>query len=195
MSVILKLMQPDTEQPYWQPGQNEDMAQDVGASDETAEAHVNQSDEPITWQASEYIQHDKAILWYVSLTSVTVILVLVSIFLIKSYTFAALLVVMAVSVAILAGRPPRVMRYSLSNLGLHVDDKFFGYHDFRAFGVVQDGPVPSIVLIPIKRFMPAVNVYFPSEQGEEIVDFFGAYLPMEHIELDLVEKLARRLRF
>jgi hypothetical protein len=50
------------------------------------------------------------------------------------------------------------------------------------------------VLIPHKRFMPSVNVYFPAESGEEIVDVFGESLPMEHVEPDIIDKLSRKLR-
>ena len=187
-------MKPEQGQTYWQPDQDEP-ALGPDPVEVAQQQPVAPSDQPISWQASEYVQHDKQMLWYVTLASVTVILLLLSIFLIKSWTFAVLIVVMAVSVAVLAGRPPRTMQYTLSAQGLHVNEKTFSYHDFRAFGVIQDGPLYSIVLIPNKRFMPAVNVYFPPEQGEQIVDLFGAILPMEHLELDIIEKLTRKLRF
>lgn len=189
-------MQPEQGQTYWQPDQEHDdepLNTEPVEQVETPPPHP--TDQPITWQASEYIQHDKQMMWYAVLAGATVLLLLVSIFLVKSWTFAVLIIVMAISVAILAGRPPRVMQYTLSAQGLQVNEKAFSYHDFRAFGVIQDGPLYSVILIPNKRFMPAVNVYFPAEQGEHIVDLFGAVLPMEHLELDLVEKITRKLRF
>jgi hypothetical protein len=48
--------------------------------------------------------------------------------------------------------------------------------------------------MPRKRFSPAVTVYFPKEKGEEIVDVFGARLPMEEVKLDLIDKIVRKLR-
>lgn len=189
-------MQPEQGQTYWQPDQNDEAPLGAEPSSQSpVEQPPTVSDQPISWQASEYVQHDKEMLWYVALIIITAALVLISVFLIKSWTFAALLVVMAISVAVLASRPPRIMQYTLSAQGLQVNEKTFSYHDFRAFGILQDGPLHSIVLIPNKRFMPAVNVYFPAEQGEQIVDLFGAILPMEHLELDIIDKLTRKLRF
>lgn len=156
-----------------------------------AEPHAG----PVTWQASEYIHHEKDGVWFIGLIVVSVVLVALSIFLIKSWTFTALIVVMAASVVIYARRPPRTLTYSLSYQGLAVNEKTYSLNDFRAFGIVQDGPLFSIVLIPVKRFMPSVNVYFPQEQGEKIVDVLGESVPMEHIELDAIDKLVKKLRF
>lgn len=151
-------------------------------------------DEPITWQASEYVHHDKQAIWYIALIGITVALLALAIFM-KAWTFAALVVALGVGVGVLAGRPPHTARYTLSESGLRVDEKSFAYHDFRSFGVIQEDAFASVVLIPTKRFMPAVNIYFPTEMGEQIVDILGSFLPMEQIELDFVEKLARKLHF
>lgn len=186
-------MKPDDGQTYWQADQDDQplSSEEYGAEGELESVPVA---DPITWTASEYVQHDKQIAWYLALTIVTILLLGVAIFM-KAWTFAVLIIVMGVSVGVLAGRPPRSVKYTLSEYGLRVDEKNFGYHDFRAFGVIQDSALHSIVLIPNKRFMPAVTVYFPSEMGEQIVDIFGAFLPMENVELDFIEKFARKIRF
>ncbi len=150
---------------------------------------------PISWQASEYIQHDKAGGWFLALLGVAAVLLLVDIFLVKSWTFGALIVVMTIGVFVLARRSPRTLNYTLSSQSLQIDDKHFSMHDFRAFGVLQEDAIYSVQLIPIKRFMPAVNVYFPPEYGEKIVDIFGSVLPMEHLEPDFIDRLTRKIRF
>ena len=153
------------------------------------------SPEALSWQASEYVHHEKDKIWFLILFGAAIALVAVAILVIQSITFAVLVVVMAITLAVFAVRPPRINNYSVTASGIQINDKHFLYHDFRYFGIVQDGPLYSAVLIPNKRFMPAVTIYFPSENGEEIVDALGAYLPMEHVELDLVDQLVRRLRF
>jgi hypothetical protein len=124
---------------------------------------------------------------------VAVILAAISIFLIKSITFAVLVAVMALTLIVMSRRAPRVLDYQLSPQGLQIGAKAFAFHEFRAFGVVQEGPLYSVVLMPNKRFMPAVNVYFPPEDGEQIVDILGGVLPMEHVEPDILDKVVRRL--
>ena len=60
--------------------------------------------------------------------------------------------------------------------------------------MLEDGGSFAIVLTPRKRFSPRVTVYFPQENGEAIVDAFGARLPMEEVKLDLLDKIVRALR-
>lgn len=151
--------------------------------------------ESLSWQASEYVHHEKERLWFVLLILGALALLAVAIFLIKSYTFAALIVVMTIALGVYAVRPPKIISYQLSSSGVQINDKHFHFHDFRYFGVIEDGPLYLIMLIPNKRFMPAINLYFPAESGEVIVDAIGARLPMEHVELDAFDKMMRYLRF
>jgi hypothetical protein len=150
---------------------------------------------PIAWEASEYVHHEKNMGWFVVLAIATLLLVAFALFVIKSYSFALLIPVMAATIIVFARRPPRILHYNLTAQGLDIDGKHYSYHDFRAFAVIQDGPLYSIMLIPIKRFMPSVNVYFPEEHGEAIVDSFGKILPIEDHDLDFMDQLVRKLRF
>ena len=152
-------------------------------------------EKPIACEASEYVHHEKNTGWFVALIVLAAILAAFAMFVMKSYTFALLVCVMAVAIVVFARRPPRILHYSLTAQGLDIDGRHYSYHDFRAFAVVQDGPLYSILLIPVKRFMPSVTVYFPEENGDAIVQSLGSILPIEQHELDFMEQIARRLRF
>lgn len=149
----------------------------------------------LEWQASEYVEHEKSLKWFIVLGAVTAALVALAIFLLKNYTFAVLLVVMAAAIVVWAKRPAREMYYKLETATIWVNDKPFALHDFRAFGLVQDGAIYTVTLLPNKRFSPGVTVYFPHELGEQIVDVLGASLPMEDMEPDWIDKLTRKLNF
>lgn len=176
-----------------QEGQNYWQAEQVEAPVEQVVAP--QPSQPVTWQASEYIHHEKDFFWFAGLVLVAAALIAVSLFLVQSWTFTALVVVMVISVVVFALRPPRTLSYTLSGQSLDVNEKQYHLSEFRAFGVVQDGPLFSIVLLPVKRFMPSLTVYFPHEHGEEIVDHLGDYIPMEEINLDIIDRAVRKLRF
>ncbi|HEX8389850.1 MAG TPA: hypothetical protein VF597_00315 [Candidatus Saccharimonadales bacterium] len=148
-----------------------------------------------TWQTSEFVHHQKNTIWFVALAGIAVLLLVIDVLLVKSWTFGALIIVMAVAVAVVGHREPRLINYQLSNQGLQIDDKQFGLDDFRAFGVIQEGDQTSVRLVPNKRFMPMVSVYLPADQAAEIVDIFGTRLPLEPIEPDPLERLTQRLRF
>ncbi len=149
----------------------------------------------LDWQASEYIHREKNQLWFVGLGLITLVLLAVAIFLVKDYIFALLVVVMAVAIVVFARRPVHDMQYQLNYSTITVNGKSFSLRDFRAFGVLKDDAVYSISLLPVKRFAPSVNVHFPPEYGEQIVDMLGASLPMEEIEPDLVDIVTKKLGF
>lgn len=147
----------------------------------------------ISWEAEEYVVREKNAWWYVGLIAVGLALSGIAI-LLQAWTFLAVIVLSVVALMVYAMRPPRMLHYSLSNNGLSEGDKLYNYADFKAFGILKEGKHFAIVLTPRKRFSPRVTVYFPEAQGEEIVDAFGARLPMEEVKLDLLDKLIKFLR-
>ncbi len=149
----------------------------------------------MSWEASEYIHHTKSPLWFMGYAAIMLVLLAVAYFLTQAWTFVVLVVVMAIAIGVFATRPPRTLHYALTESGLQIEESHYRYNEFRAFGIIADGGLYSIMLIPTKRFMPAVSVYFAEEDGEKIVDILGSRLPMEELHLDFVDRLMRRLRF
>lgn len=167
------------------------------AAEQTPPAQPEESpvdDQVVQWRATEYIQQDKNTPWFVAFALVTLGLMAIAIFVIQSWTFAVLVPVMAVALLTYTQRPPRLMSYSMSRKGLHVNDHLYPFVDFKAFGVIHDGAEYSIMLVPTKRFRPGVSVYFPENVGEQLVDMLGTRLPMRELHLDFVDRLIRKLR-
>jgi hypothetical protein len=150
--------------------------------------------EPIRWQANEYIHHEKNTMWFVVFAVAVLVLMAIAIFLMQSITFAILVPVMAAALLVYTHRPPRVLEYTLSRQGIHVNDHLYSFGEFKSFGVIRDGEEYSVMLIPTKRFKQGVTIYFPEESGEAIVDMLGARLPMQELHLDIVDKIIRKLR-
>ena len=150
--------------------------------------------EPVHWQAHEYVHHEKSAMWFIVFGVIALSFMLFVVFIIKDISFAILVPVMAAALLVYAYRPPRLLDYTLSKHGLHVNDRLYSFNEFKGFRVIHDGEEYSIMLVPTKRFKLGVSVYFPEEAGEAIVDMLGARLPMENIQLDLVDKITRKLR-
>jgi hypothetical protein len=159
-----------------------------------AESQDDENETPeVQWEASEYIHHDRGVLWFVALGAVVLVLGGLA-FWLKAWTFLGLLVVMVAALVVYTHRPPRTLSYSLSMHGLNIDGKRYHYEEFKAFGIQHDGVFYSIVLIPIKRFMPAVTMFFDHNDGEGIVDILGTHLPMQEMEPDFMDQVLRKLR-
>jgi ABC-type multidrug transport system fused ATPase/permease subunit len=194
---------------YWQheePDENiapekvEEPEEDEQPTDKEAEVkeptgkRLPKTDEIVNWDAKEHIEYTNDAAWYTMMIAVALALLAVAIFLTHSWTFAVLIVICVLALVIYVKRPPRDVHFSLSSEGLRIDDKLYDFDTFKAFGVLQDGEYYSIVLIPKKQFAASTSVYFPEDQGESIVDIFGAYLPMQDVKLDVIARLLRKLR-
>lgn len=147
----------------------------------------------ISWEAEEYVVRDKTTWWYVGLIAVGLVLSGISVWL-QWWSFLVVVVLSIVSLIIYAMRPPRILHYTLSNKGLSEGERLYEYSEFKSFGILQENGHFAIVLTPVKRFSPRMMVYFPQSQGEEIVDAFGARLPMAEVKLDVLDKLIKFLR-
>jgi hypothetical protein len=178
VAPVVPSVQPDAAQPSQTP------TEQVLAPDEN----------PVRWQATEYIHRHKGALWFVIFGIVVVAATGLAIFLMQSITFAILVPVMAAALIVYSYRPPRVLDYTLSRQGLHVNDRLYPFAEFKGFGVIHDDDEYSIMLIPTKRFKPGVYIYFPEEAGEAIVDMLAARLPMQELRMDLVDRVIRKLR-
>lgn len=147
----------------------------------------------VSWEAEEYIEHERNIWWYIGLFIVGIGLCVLSAFL-GWWTFLALVIVCIIAILVTTTRPPRKIHYSLDKDGLTEGGKLHKYDEFRAFGILKEGSHFSAVLIPKKRFALQVKVYFPGNSGEAIVDALGARLPMEEVKLDFLDKIVNFLR-
>ncbi len=148
----------------------------------------------VSWEASEYIHRSKDALWTLGFIAVSLLSLGGAIWL-QAWTFVALIVVMAIAMGVFAFRPPHVAKYNLSHQGLEINGKLYAFSEFRAFGVRPEEAFFIVLLIPVKRFMPAITVYFAEDDGEKIVDIFGAHLPMEEMQPDPIDSLMRHIHF
>jgi len=191
-------MNPDEQkQNYWETPESEQPEQVTPEVEEVQQpsAGLEASDNPVTWTAQEYVHIDKSPLWFILFVIVVLGLISVDVFILKSWTFSALVVVMAVAIIIYTRRPPRALTYALSaKQGLYVGERLYHFEEFKSFGLIRDGEHNSIMLIPTKRFAPGVSVYFPDDAGEKIVDILGQRLPMEELKLDVIDIVVRKLR-
>lgn len=151
--------------------------------------------EPVfTWQASEYIHHQKKTTWFIVFFGVVAVLAALAI-LFKQWTSLAVLLAMVAALMVYANKEPRVLSYTLSDAGIRIGDKEYGYDQFKSFAVLQDLAWHAIDLEPLQRFMPRMTILFDDEHLDAIVDKLSEHLPREDRRPDIIERLTRYLRF
>lgn len=206
------LMQPgDTIKPGEQPAQNspevpESQAPTQEATDQSGwtfreeepsrqTAASDASTAEVNWTASEYVAHDKGTGWFMGLAAATGLATVVVYLLTGDIVTVVVVLVVAIVFGAFALRKPRVLSYKIDNSGITIADKHYPYASFRSFAVQEEGAIDSILLIPLKRFMPGLSIYFPPEQEDQIVGTLGAYLPHEERPPDAIDRLMRKVRF
>lgn len=153
------------------------------------------SSEPLVWEASEYIHHEKDFTWFAIFGVATAVVMLLMYLILEDILSLLVVALMAVAVVVYANRPPRVLRYGVSDDGVDIGERKYSFESFKSFSIVQEGAIESIILNPLQRFMPPITVYFAPEQGQQIVDILSHYLPLREYEPDFVDRFATRIRF
>jgi len=123
-------------------------------------------------------------------------LVVAVVYLITREVFSAIVIVLAASLfGVTAQRKPRTLQYQVDSHGVSIGSKAYQYGLFKSFSVLEEGAFSSIQLMPLKRFMPPISLFYPPEQEEQIVNTLGSYLPHEERTHDPIDRLMRRVRF
>lgn len=155
---------------------------------------ASESKTSINWSITEAPKRDFSPKWYAGVVFGFLALIALAIFVIKSWSFVVLLVISALALVVFIRRPSRTIHYSLSTDGVSIDGVNHAFDKFKSFGVMsKSDQTHRLVLIPTKRFSPALEVDFESKEGEAIVDFVGARLPMQKVEANFVDNIIDRL--
>lgn len=156
---------------------------------------IAQTSESVQWSASEFIAYQKTAGWYLLLffgiTAVAAIVFLAT----QDYLSSGAIVIAGILFLVFASRKPRVLAYSINSSGLTIGEKHYAFKDFRSFSIIEETHVRSIMLTPLKRFMPAISMYFEPSDEQKITEALSAYLPYEDRKQDAIDKVMQRLRF
>jgi hypothetical protein len=160
------------------------------------EPHEKQdTHDPVTWTASEFVAHHKSAGWYFGLLAGTAAVTGLVYLFTRDAISAVSIGVVGILFAILSSKKPRQLSYAVDSRGIHIGDKLYPYGVFKSFSIQQEGVLGYISLLPLKRFMPEISVYFPPENGDEIVKILSNNLPYEHRQEQSIDRLMKRMRF
>lgn len=149
----------------------------------------------VKWTASEFVAHEKSLGWYGLLLVATVALSGLVYLLNKDFISVGVILLAGLVLGVYAGHRPRQLEYRLSEQGLSIGQKYYGYNQFKSFSISDEGAFSAIVLMPLKRFAPAITMYYAPDDEDIIAGILSTQLPMEEHHPDAVDSLMRRIRF
>lgn len=147
-----------------------------------------------TWDASEYIYHEKPSFYYVGLWVATALIAAVLAFF-QQWLSIAVVVVMALAVMVYSRKQPRTLSYQLDSSGVTIHGNTQPYAEFHSYSVMQDTAWYSVDLEPNKRFIPRLTLICENDDIETINQILGQHLPRVDRNPDWIESLTRYLRF
>lgn len=168
---------------------NQDKSQDIEMPEVNQQTFVS-------WTASEFIAYQKDTGWYIKALLVLVVIAGLSYLITSGDIASVVIIVIVIGVFIsFASRQPRTLTYQVTNKGLQVGEKLYAYNTLKSFAVIDEGNINSIDLIPLKRFMPSVSIYFDPKDETAIVQALGEFLPKEDRQQAPIDKLMHKIRF
>jgi hypothetical protein len=151
--------------------------------------------EVVKWTASEYVDHAKGPAWFALMGIALFIVVGVLYFVTKDILASVLVGLAGITFGVFAGRRPQVLEYSISPGGITIGQRTHTFDDFKSFSLTESGPLPAILLLPLRRFLPPITIFYDPKEEDKIIDALADYLPHEDREPDLVDRLMSRIRF
>jgi hypothetical protein len=150
---------------------------------------------PMTWTASEFISHEKSSRWYGGLILAAILAAGLIYLFTKDIISASFVLIAALFFGIMAARKPRELQYSLHGNSLKIGQKNYTLDQFRSFAVIDEGAIPSIVFMPLKRFSPLITIYYAPDDEHKIIDILADRLPFEERDQDPLDRFMHRIRF
>ena len=165
------------------------------ATDHSPARETVETKDSVEWTASEYVAHQKTASWYVQLFLATVVVAALVYVITRDTMSTGVMLFAGLVFAVVAARKPKVLAYRLDQGGLTVGQKYYPYSQFKSFALMQEGPLATIIFMPLKRFNPSVDIYIPPDNADAILEVLSNNLPFETRKPGLVDTFAHRIRF
>lgn len=168
---------------------------DKGSSTPNDAKTQKKTTKSVRWSAAEYADHDKSVAWYATLVFAAIVFSAVVYLITKDKIAAGIIIFAGVIFAVYGGRKPRILNYVLEDTGITIDTKFYDFELFRSFSVVDVENPPSLLFVPLKRFMPLMTIYYPKKDEDKIMAILNNRLPIDNKGYDVMERFLRRINY
>jgi len=148
----------------------------------------------MSWEASEFVQHDKPAWWYPAFLGLMLLFCALAALLHQLLT-VPLVVVVALAVWVYSRKPPRTLHYSLDDYGLTIEAKLLPYNHFRSYSPHSAVGWEEIELEPAKRFSPRLTLIISKDNRAATEQILALHLPKVERSHDLIEQFARYIKF
>lgn len=143
---------------------------------------------PIRWSAHEHGLRERDRSWYVALGIAAVCFATIAVIL-GNVLFGVLILLAALTLALLARHPPKLAEFEISDLGVTIDNELHRYEEIISFWVEEKHEPPMLFIDTVKPLSP--NFIVPLEHVDP--KLVRAYLVERAEEVPMRESLSHRI--
>jgi hypothetical protein len=148
----------------------------------------------ISWTSKDGFSYQKGLRWYFIFMLLVVIVAIVIYLTTKDKITTAVIVVSGIILAVYSSRKPRDVNYSINQYGFKIKDREYKLGNYKSFSIIKhDANNLSIVLTPLKRFLPYAYLYL-GDNSQQVIEMVGRILPLEKKNNDFLERLLRYIK-
>lgn len=167
----------------------------AGSQPVMAQEIATVDDDQIEWTALEFEERPKSFVWYFYLAIVVAVVAILVYLASKDYFGTGLVVVIGLLFAFSASRKPRKLNYRLSANGINIAGRARHFSSFKAFWLSMDAAEPSFSLLPLKRFVPTLKIFFDGADLDKISKILSDNLPLTEPRLDPIDRFLQKIHF
>jgi hypothetical protein len=133
--------------------------------------------EIISWEAPEYIQHEKGWKWFF-IAGFSVIALMISSLLVGNWTLALALIALSVVYVWQHFFTPKHVKIIISGTGIKVGDKEYPYQNIDSFWIIYKPPhVKTLNLRSKSRFLPDISIQLNDQDPSEVREYLCSQIP------------------
>jgi hypothetical protein len=142
--------------------------------------HKKITSDAVVWMVPEFEQHAKSFGWFAILGLVVAVISVIIYLFTRDWMSPIFVIGLAALAWYYAHRKPEDRSLSLDLEGLDMGKNFYPLSSFKSFAVDStSGVIPSIVLYPLRRFMPPLTLNCPTDKLAAILNLLATSLPVE----------------
>lgn len=149
----------------------------------------------LSWDAPEFIDHDRDVKWYLSAVVLGIGLLAYSLFTRDWYFIVILVIVVPVAFKYLHIKP-ELKRYGISRVGITVDERLYSFDEIHSFWIVYQPPVKTLDILSTRKYFPNLTIQLGDQDPVIVKNILKKYIPEQEKRGEaFMDKVTRIIKF
>ncbi|MFA7686035.1 MAG: hypothetical protein WCX95_04520 [Candidatus Gracilibacteria bacterium] len=131
----------------------------------------------ITWEAPEYVVHEKGLIWKITMLIIVALIAGLSLYY-DSWTFALVIVIFALVHTLVHLEHPRNVQVKISEIGIKVGFRKYSYGKIKAFWVIYEPPFVQTLNLRVEGdFIGEITIQLADQDPAAVREYLISKIP------------------